>query len=331
MVKYKLFVISKWFSDKEKRLYYENRAKLFYDNTRIPRYPVIKEDGKVVMNAFQRSILNSLKPKNMNQLYFLIKYLFGALIAPEDFDISKLEYEFISRYFTYKIPTGIVGPSRLYHGWYSSGTRLALEGAIQLYKPNVIVELGVWMGASAVGICETVKDRKITYIGFDFFTDSADNPTYISKSPIEKLLIDHNRLETTIANLSPYGDKHNLYINNIDIYDSLNYLRKNNIKPDMLFIDAVKDTIQLRTLIRAYQLEHPDIVIIGDDLVFDDVKKAIHNIPHLNFNEAYVIAQKFYPKSDFKKGDYEVDKIIKRFELSEEEKKLIPKSFSMYL
>ena len=119
-------------------------------------------------------------------------------------------------------------------------------------------------------------------------------------------------MKTTIANLSPYGNKHNIFINNIDVFDSLNYLRRHNIKPDLLFIDAVKDTISLRTLIRAYQIEHPDIIIVGDDLVFDNVKKAIHDMPHLNFNEAYVIAQKLYSKSEFKKGDYEVDKIIKK-------------------
>jgi hypothetical protein len=329
-MKYKLFVISKYFK-KDDKIYFENRAKLFYEGTRIPRYPVYKKDGTIVMNKFQRSIINSLKPKTMKQVNFLIKYLFGAIIASADFDISKLEYTFMNRYFTYKIPYGVVGPSRLYHGWYSSNTRLALEGAIQLYKPNVIVELGVWMGASAIGVCETVKDRKIKFIGFDFFTDSADNPTYISKSPIENLLIDHTRLETTIANLSPYANKHDLFICKRDVIDSLGILKKNKIKPDLLFIDSIKETRELQTVIKTYLKEYPDIVIVGDDLVFDTVKKAIHNIPHLNFNQAYVIAQKFYPKSDFKKGDYELDKIIKRFELSEEEKKLVPKNFLMYL
>jgi len=299
-----LQIVSPWF-DKflDKKNYFERHAPMFYKETTIPRYPLLNEDGSFTMNEWQQLLFKSIKTGSNEEILYIIQLLFGAVLTTSKKQV-KLSTSIIPVKFLIKIPPIVKGPEPIYHGWYSPGTRRALEGAIQLYKPNIIVELGVWMGCGAMGICEASSPRKITYYGFDRFSDTATQPKYIN-SPADSFFLQHGRLETTIANLAPYAAKgHDLYITNRNCYKALEYLKQHKITPDLLFVDFEKDTVPLRTLLNAYMLEFPKLVIVGDDLIGESVKRAIIDIPHHNFYNAYVIAPTLHPKESFHPAKY---------------------------
>jgi hypothetical protein len=302
---YYLHVLSTFFDNSlAKRSYFETHTPMFYKGTRIPRYPILNEDGSFTMSRWQRHIISSLHPTSNNAILYSIEFLFGAIITTSAKRIKRSTASLIPIKFLIKVPPVVAGPAPIYHGWYSRGTRQALEGAIQLYKPTIIVELGVWMGQSAIGICEAAAPRKITYYGFDRFSDTATQPKYVN-TPADSFFLEHGRLETTLANLAPYAAKgHELYLTNRNAFKALEFLKKRNIVPDLLFIDFEKSTIPLRTLLHDYKKEFPNLVIVGDDLVGDGVKRAIAGMPHHNFFNAYVMAPTLYPKKDFHPAPY---------------------------
>ena len=276
---------------------------MFYKGTTIPRYPIYNEDGSFTMNEWQQLLFKSIETKSNDEILYIIQLLFGAVLTTSTKKIKQVESTIPTK-FLIKVPPSIAGPERIYHGWYSSGTRRALEGAIQLYKPNIIVELGVWMGTATMGLCEASAPRKIKYYGFDRFSDTATEPPYVN-TPADSFFLHHGRLETTLANLAPYAAMgHELYITNRNCYKALEFLKKRKIVPDLLFIDFEKDTVPLRTLLNAYMLEYPKLVIVGDDLVFKTVQRAIIDIPHHNFHEGYVIAPTLHPKEEFRPAPY---------------------------
>jgi hypothetical protein len=301
---YNLQVMSTYFDRSlRKRSYFEAHAPMFYKGTRIPRYPILNEDGSFTMNRWQRQLITSIHPTSNADILYIIEFLFGAIITTSTKRIKR-STSIIPIKFLIKIPPSIVGPVPIHHGWYSGGTRRALEGAIQLYKPNIVVELGVWMGQSAIGICEASAPRKITYYGFDRFSDTATEPKYVNTSG-DSFFLHHGRLESTLANLAPYAAKgHELYITNRNCYKALEFLKKRKIVSDLLFIDFEKSTNPLRTLINDYRKEFPNIVIVGDDLMEEGVKHAISNIPHHKFNTGYVIAPKLHSKEMFHPASY---------------------------
>jgi len=326
-----LQIISKWFDNSlKKKLYFETHAPMFYKGTHIPRYPILQEDGSFVMNRWQRQLITSLHPTSNQEILYIVELLFGAVLTTSKKQV-KQSTTIIPIKFLIKIPPIVKGPEPINHGWYSPGTRRALEGAIQLYKPNIIVELGVWMGQATMGMCEASTPRKITYYGFDRFSDTATEPKYVD-GPADSFFLHHGRLETTLANLAPYAAKgHELYITNRNCYKALEYLKKHKITPDLLFIDFEKDTVPLRTLLNAYMLEFPKLVIVGDDLVVESVKRAIVDIPHHNFYNAYVIAPTLHPKESFHPAKYTPMKnFIDTLPKEERDKILSNKEWSSY-
>jgi predicted O-methyltransferase YrrM len=258
----------------------------------------------------------------------IIKKYIGAYVSDNNqtFETDRSNADIIG----FKITQSLAVTEPFMHGWYSDKTREALEGAVQHYKPKVVVELGVWYGKSTSGIFQS-SPHKIDYYGFDYFTPTATNPDYVTQTPIDKLFMKHFRLESAVANVAPYSKKHNIHFLFHDVLKSDEVMKKLNVVPDLLFIDAIKKTDELQNTIDKYLKLNPNIVIVGDDYVFDTVKRAVKKYPQvLPFgNHSYLITNLEIPEefpspvSDF--SGYP------SLKLTQSEKNKVPKSMKGYI
>ena len=230
---------------------------------------------------------------------FIIKKYIGAYVSLS----NQNNFETI---YIDKIPIIKITPSlktkQFMHGWYSDNSRIALEGAIQYYKPKIVFEFGLWFGKSTVGILQSSL-KKLNYYGFDYFTPTTTNPKYVTMSPLDKIYIDHPRFETIISNVADYSKKHTIHFVVGEINNTL------TIIPDLIYIDAIKNTEELKKFINKYLKINENIVIVGDDYIISDVREAVKNYKNKKiFGEhAYIITNLHIPDnfpkpvSDFSK------------------------------
>jgi predicted O-methyltransferase YrrM len=315
-----LHVISNWFTGhSKKREYFETHA----DKS---LFPIVDFEKKTIKANKLHKVILSLGNTFEEKMSILKKYI-GAYVSTE---VGSVERQIPKiQVVGFKVTPSLAVVPKFMHDWYTRKTREALEGAIQYYKPKTVVELGVWYGASTVGLLQAAK-YKIHYYGFDFFTPTATNPDYVTMSPMDKLFMEHFRLETAVANVAPYSKKHDIHFIFQDVMTSHEALKKLNVNPDLLFIDAVKDTGDLVKIIDTYQKLNPDIVIVGDDYMFQSVKNAAKKYPDVTVfgDSAYIITNKEIPDvfpepvSDF--SEYP------RLVLSQAEKNKIPKAYHGY-
>ncbi len=316
-----LHVISNWFKDfPRKREYFEQVA----DKS---LFPIVDFEKKTIKaNKLHKSLLQF--GETFEQKMGIIKKYIGAYVTDNNqpFEVDRSAADIIA----FKITPSLAVTESFMHGWYSDKTREALEGAIQHYKPKVVVELGVWYGKSTVGIFQS-SPHKIDYYGFDYFTPTATNPDYVTETPIDKLFVKHFRLESAVANVAPYSKKHNIHFLFHDVLKSDEVINKLKVVPDLLFIDAIKNTAELQNTIDAYLKLNPNIVIVGDDYVFDSVKRAVKKYPQVVpfGNYSYLLTNREVPEefpspvSDFSS--------YPSLRLTQSEKNKVPKSMKGYI
>jgi predicted O-methyltransferase YrrM len=315
-----LFVISNWFKDHPKKKHY------FESVADKSLFPIIDfNNKKITSNKLHKKILEH--GENFEQKMGLIKKYIGAYVTSDN---QSFDTERGTQIIQIKVTPSIAVTPKFMHGWYSGKTREALEGAMIYYKPKNVVELGVWYGKSTVGLLQA-SSRPINYYGFDYFTPTATNPDYVTQTPMDKLFIDHFRLESTVSNLAPYSKKHNINLIFYDVLASVDIMKNNNIKPDLVFIDAVKEVKPLQTIIDKYLELNPEVVIVGDDYVFNTVKIAVKKYKNIKIfgDNSYIITNKNIPESfpnpvsDFSNYPH--------LELTQKEKSSLPESLIYYV
>jgi hypothetical protein len=196
------------------------------------------------------------------------------------------------------------------HGWASQYTQSNLISALRTIKPKVILELGVWYGLSTrlISYYNPVKDCKI-YCA-DFYKNSAiPEKEYKKLYPSDKFYKNHQKYETFYANLSGrisendltqrfYFDKvdtnksKEVYVMKMDAYEAIEIAKTNNLEPDLIYVDFVKNTKELTQVLKKLRDYFPTASIVGDDYVYDRVKKAVSNANlkyTWNFTESYAI------------------------------------------
>lgn len=315
-----IHVISEWFTKfPKKKAYFEQTA----DKS---LFPIVNFKTKTIKaNALHRKLLHF--GETFEEQMGIIKKYVGAYVTDDTqpFETARAKASIIG----FKITPSLAVVDPFMHGWYSDKTREALEGAIQYYKPKVVVELGVWYGKSTVGMFQA-SPHKLTYYGFDFFSPTATQPSYVTNTPIDKLFIEHFRLETAVANVAPYSKKHNIHFIIHDVLKSDDVMKSLSVVPDLLFIDAIKDTSDLQKTIDTYLKLNPNIVIVGDDYVFKTVKVAVKKYPQVvPFGDnAYLITNREIPKSF--PTPVSTFSQYPQLNLSSNELKQIPKSLLTY-
>ncbi len=141
---------------------------------------------------------------------------------------------------------------------------------INKFKPRTIMEIGVWMGNTAVKMIETAKQyhptREINYVGFDLFEDITEEEIVKEHSKATKASYDtvHNKLSKTGVKI----DLHRGYTK-----DTLwgEWLRAYGFI-DFIFIDGghSPETIQ-NDWDGIQKFIGPNTIVIFDDYFYDKV------------------------------------------------------------
>jgi predicted O-methyltransferase YrrM len=202
------------------------------------------------------------------------------------------------------------------HGWLSSATKLNLKYGIDKYKPKNILELGTWFGKS------TTYMRRLSpssnFYCFDKFQNICLSPYKTKKyNPLDKFYFTYSRLETFSKNImsieqldertderssersseEQYGKIGDVYAVKYDAYKSLEFIKRNGIDIDMIFIDFIKNQYKLQQFLTDCVKLFPNAIIVGDDYVFDTVKQGVAKfLMTTNYNvgilpESYIISK----------------------------------------
>jgi hypothetical protein len=276
----------------------------FYELESIPKYPIILFNKKyLIITSILLQQIGGI-PLNMNISKMLLtilhnikKYIGGVIID----DILKIkEYKCCdiyennfgdTKFEKHSSVVKIVNKNSVkhfdncYHGWLSISTQLNLKYAIHQFKPKNIVELGSWFGKSASYMIKLSPDSN--YYFFDKFQNVCKSPYKIEKfNVLDKFYFTYQRFETFYKNITDINYTGDVYAIRKDAYESLNMLKKHDIKVDLIFIDFIKRTSDLIDFLKKCIDIYPNAVIVGDDYVFDSVKQALFEF--MSQNKCYV-------------------------------------------
>jgi predicted O-methyltransferase YrrM len=138
------------------------------------------------------------------------------------------------------------------------------------------VELGSWLGKSSSYILKKMKSNSKLYCFDKFQNITQTKYNFNKKSPLDKFYFETPRFETFVRNISDFlTDDKQCFLFKEDVNDFINKLAEEFVKPDIIFIDAIKKTNKLLQIYDKIFEYNRDAVIIGDDYVFDSVKKAV--------------------------------------------------------
>ena len=166
-------------------------------------------------------------------------------------------------------------------GWHSQHGYL--RKALEERRPKIIIEVGVWKGASVVTFGQNVKRLGLdaVIIAIDTWLGSAEHYT------IKKLRADLNfqngypqLFHTFAANICRAGLQDVVIPLPLDSINAFHVLKKYNIRPDVIHIDAGHDLRSVTNDLEAWWPHlQPGGILIGDDYLADgsnwvEVKQA---------------------------------------------------------
>ncbi len=302
----------------------EKNKTIVLDNF-IPAYPIWYSKNTIILTPIILQQINGCNHLNpIQSLYSRIADELGAILVRNmEEDLPEYEKEDIKKGIS-DYENNIFKDGRIKklipeytrhipfygHGWIVSDTTFTLSAVMKAIKPKIILELGNWMGLSSRVMSNSSINKNYTIYNVDTYTNSV-NLVKLANSflhPISKMLLNHPRYETFCANNTSregidktsrfYFDKQDLnnekdtILMKMDAYEAIEILHKNNIKPDLIFIDFETNAEKLEELIYKLMFYFPKAVIVGDDLMLPNVAKAIKNIEteyKRTYMESYII------------------------------------------
>lgn len=168
-------------------------------------------------------------------------------------------------------------------GWNSNS--IIFNDIINKIKPEIIVEVGTWKGASAIHMANICKQNNLntTIYCVDTWLGSAEFYTFLKNTPGRDLLtkngypqIYYQFLSNVV--LSGHADRIIPITNTSDI--GYKILDSMNIKADIIYIDASHDYDSVKNDIKNYlNLLKDDGIMFGDDYMsWSGVKLAVDEI-----------------------------------------------------
>ena len=165
-------------------------------------------------------------------------------------------------------------------------------------KSAVIIELGSWLGASTIELLKKSKENSSVYCFDKFQNIMLSDYTFNKKHPLDKFWFTTPRYEVFCRNIKNYMKNKKVYTIKDDVNTSIELLKKHKIYPDIVFIDAIKHTNALCAYIKKLYVYNSNVIVIGDDYVFDSVKNAVKilvkelNVHCLYTNDCYIMYSK---------------------------------------
>lgn len=289
-------------------IYQNDQPKI--NNTKIPMYPVINKDY-LLFSPLSFIQINGVPNDSIN-LNNAKQYVFdaacktmGVVLTKENIHYkNKFSYSgwreihfrnniesesFVTKVIT---PYSVISSLKSEHGWLSNDTNINLKYVLQKIKPKNILELGTWYGKSTKHIKNYAPDANLYC--FDKFQNIAKSPYTSNKfNPLDKFYFSLPRFETVYNILSEYK---NCYLIQHNAYDAIKLMKKWNIKIDMIFIDFIKKKNNLIKFLEEIYQAYPNVVVVGDDIVFETVKQALYYFISLNsyyvgiLPESYIVS-----------------------------------------
>ena len=155
------------------------------------------------------------------------------------------------------------------HGWFRQGNQKNLNFLISKYKPKVIVELGTWLGSSAIFMASRLDEDGKLY-SVDDWTASSDQSIQLDKSV-------HSKLPTLYQQFLSNVIHHNLTDKIIPVrMKTLEAAKALNIKADLIYVDASHDEESVfNDIMHWHPKLNPQGIMCGDDWYAPSVQKGV--------------------------------------------------------
>lgn len=182
------------------------------------------------------------------------------------------------------------------HGWASTGE--AFPTIINRIKPKLIVEIGVWFGGSVRYMTQLAKvhNPDVEVVAIDTFLGSVEHWTkesYLMTLKNGRPTIYEQFMSNTIhqnlwENVTPFP---------VDSINGYEVLKKFNVHPDLIYIDAAHDYASVSAdLERWSDLLATGGTLIGDDFHHPPIIEAVNDFfgpgTFETINEKYVWTKK---------------------------------------
>lgn len=157
------------------------------------------------------------------------------------------------------------------------------EDICQTIQPQEILEIGSWMGASAISWKQASSAHKKESIVYCIDTWLGSPEHYLSTCgnawDREKLSINDKGpqfFEDFLANIHGAGYENHILPMRADSYSALSYLNKIDASFDVIYIDGAHDEISVfRDITMAHQLIRNGGAICGDDFKWSSVRTGL--------------------------------------------------------
>lgn len=159
-----------------------------------------------------------------------------------------------------RIDVGLIEPE----GWCHGTVRMMFRDLIGKHRPKIMAEIGSYMGCSAHFIMKHTYETTLYCI--DHWQGSPEHQGIESTKTL---------YETFLVNVWDYKDR--IKPVRMDSIKGLHALHKNNICPEIIFIDGSHDEESVTKDICTASMLFPDAVLCGDDYTWDGVKSAVDN------------------------------------------------------
>lgn len=165
--------------------------------------------------------------------------------------------------------------------WGWNGDRLIFPRLIQEYKPQLIIEVGSWMGLSAAHMAQSCQKQEQTketaVICVDTWLGSKEHwrdPELVKHLElVNGYPTFHKRFMTNMVNA---GVKENVVPVPMPSQIAASYLKDFLIKADLIYIDGSHDEKDVYDDLYAYwDLVAPGGLVFGDDWSWDSVANAV--------------------------------------------------------
>lgn len=186
-------------------------------------------------------------------------------------------------------------------GWHSQHPYLTR--AIAEVKPAIVVEVGVWKGASVVTMAKEIQRQKMdaVVIAIDTWLGSSEHYLWEKFIPDLDFEFGYPRLyHKFAANICNEGLQDSVVPLPLDSINGFQLLKEKGIRPDVLHIDAGHDYMSVMGDLKAWwpQLT-PGGVLIGDDYFKSWLGKGKWPEVRQAFDEFFAAT----PHTQFESGD----------------------------
>jgi hypothetical protein len=141
------------------------------------------------------------------------------------------------------------------HGWFDNRNKDFLLNEVLEPDMKVIVELGAWLGTSTRWFCENSSAKVFSV---DHWKGSIEHQG--RKDVKDKLPMLY---ETFLVNCWAFRDR--IIPVRMDTISGMHYIHDNDIKPDMIFVDASHEYDDVINDLETASMLFPKAILCGDD------------------------------------------------------------------